>query len=259
MKLTDKRFWNGEKTIYYPSFKYALTHSLLYSVLWLGVICLWLFALWLILHFTNGSNLSWDMISVILLFLSVVFCILNGMFLYKNWYKQKHIIGKIKELLPDEYCWKRIDYNATNKKYTILGNYQNKTFIIRVIYPILNIKEKGSHTVTTIRIDADKETLEKHKQLILNCLNSKKYYCTICGLALENFAPWSQDNKTPTYNICPCCGVEWGNEDYTSESCKEYRNKWIESGAKWFDPQKKPANWNLKKQLRNIGYELTDK
>ena len=25
MKLTDKRFWNGEKTVYYPSFKHALT------------------------------------------------------------------------------------------------------------------------------------------------------------------------------------------------------------------------------------------
>ncbi len=168
MKLIDKQFWSGEKTVYYPSFKYALTDSLLFSVLWLGMICLWISALCLIIHFTNGGNLSWDIISVILLFLSVVFCISNGMFLYENWHKQKRIIRKVKELLPDEYCWLNIDFNATNKKYTILGDYRDKTFIIRIAYPILNIKEKGSHAITTIRIDSDRETLEKYKIMIQN-------------------------------------------------------------------------------------------
>lgn len=50
------------------------------------------------------------------------------------------------------------------------------------------------------------------------------YYCSICGLPLD-FAPWGDDGKTPTYDICPCCGVEWGNEDYTLDSRTEYRNK----------------------------------
>lgn len=56
------------------------------------------------------------------------------------------------------------------------------------------------------------------------------------------------------YDICPCCGVEWGNEDYTTESQAEYRKQWLESGTKWFEPQKKSDNWSLEKQLRNIGY-----
>ena len=58
MKLTDKRFWNGEKKVYYPSFKYALTDSLLWSFLWTGIIYLLLSVSCLIIHFTNGSNLG---------------------------------------------------------------------------------------------------------------------------------------------------------------------------------------------------------
>lgn len=84
-------------------------------------------------------------------------------------------------------------------------------------------------------------------------------FCSICGYPLGDYSPWGDDGKMPTYDICPCCGVEWGYEDYTPESRKEYRNKWIVAGAKWFDPQKKPANWNLEKQLRNIGYNETDR
>lgn len=70
---------------------------------------------------------------------------------------------------------------------------------------------------------------------------------------LSNFSDSVQ--KTPTYEICPCCGVEWGNEDYTLESRIEYRNKWLAAGAKWFEPQKKPANWNLEEQLKNADNE----
>lgn len=59
---------------------------------------------------------------------------------------------------------------------------------------------------------------------------TSKYYCSVCGLPLRDFAV-GEDWDTPTYDICPCCGVEWGNEDYTPEVLTEYRNKWLESGA----------------------------
>ena len=80
-------------------------------------------------------------------------------------------------------------------------------------------------------------------------------FCPVCGYPLDSFNPWGDDGKTPTFDICPCCGAEWGNEDYTSESRIEYCNKWLADGAKWFEPQKKPVNWNLKEQLKNIAYE----
>lgn len=53
----------------------------------------------------------------------------------------------------------------------------------------------------------------------------------------------------------PVAVLEWGNEDYTSESRTEYRNKWLADGAKWFEPQEKPVNWNLEEQLKNIDHE----
>lgn len=83
-------------------------------------------------------------------------------------------------------------------------------------------------------------------------------FCPICGYPLGNYNPWGVDGKTPTYDICPCCGVEWGNEDYTQESLTEYRNAWLATGAKWFEPQKKLDNWNAEKQLKNIGCNEVD-
>lgn len=47
----------------------------------------------------------------------------------------------------------------------------------------------------------------------------EKIYCRICGYRL-GFEPWGDDEKTPTYEICPCCGVEFGNEDCTIKSIK---------------------------------------
>ena len=49
----------------------------------------------------------------------------------------------------------------------------------------------------------------------------EKIYCRICGYRL-GFEPWGDDEKTPTYEICPCCGVEFGNcLLYTSPSPRD--------------------------------------
>jgi hypothetical protein len=79
--------------------------------------------------------------------------------------------------------------------------------------------------------------------------------CRICGLYIADF-PWGEDGNSPTYQICSCCGVEFGNEDYTTESIKRYRQEWIKKGAKWFNLGEKPENWNLEKQLKSIPNEF---
>lgn len=48
--------------------------------------------------------------------------------------------------------------------------------------------------------------------------------CRVCGLHIDDL-PWGQDGNSPTYDICPCCGVEFGYEDYTAESARRYREK----------------------------------
>lgn len=76
-------------------------------------------------------------------------------------------------------------------------------------------------------------------------------FCRICGLYIED-KPWGEDGNCPTYEICPCCGVEFGNEDYTINSIIRYRKEWIENGAVWNDLRKKPKLWNLENQIKNI-------
>ncbi len=82
-------------------------------------------------------------------------------------------------------------------------------------------------------------------------MNKAKTYCTICGYDLH-FYPWGKDGKTPSFDICPCCGVEFGHEDIDEDSIKEYRAEWITNGKRWFDKKKKPDNWDYEEQITNI-------
>jgi len=77
-----------------------------------------------------------------------------------------------------------------------------------------------------------------------------EYNCRICGF--NNYPDEFWKDKIPMYIICPCCGCESGNEDYTLETTKLYREKWINQGAIWFLPKEKPEKWDIVKQLKNI-------
>jgi hypothetical protein len=77
------------------------------------------------------------------------------------------------------------------------------------------------------------------------------FYCRVCGFRQQE-PPWGKDGKTPSYNICACCGVEFGNEDYSLDAIIRYRNMWINDGAKWFDAKKRSTSWNLESQLDQI-------
>ena len=79
------------------------------------------------------------------------------------------------------------------------------------------------------------------------------FYCRVCGY--NNYPDEFWEDETPMYTICPCCGCESGNEDYTAESTKNYREKWIAKGANWFKPKEKPENWNMIEQLKNVPQE----
>ncbi len=56
------------------------------------------------------------------------------------------------------------------------------------------------------------------------------------------------------YNICECCGTEFGNDD---EECThtQLRDRWIAGGARWFF-EKPPAFWNPWLQLSRAGVKL---
>ncbi len=79
--------------------------------------------------------------------------------------------------------------------------------------------------------------------------------CRICGHSSENF-PWGEDGKSPSFQICSCCGVQFGKEDDTLESIKEYRAGWISKGGKWFVKNETPEGWNIETQMKNIPNEF---
>lgn len=78
----------------------------------------------------------------------------------------------------------------------------------------------------------------------------KDYICRICGF--NNYPDKYWENDLPSYIICPCCGCEAGNEDYTIGSAKEHRAIWFEKKELWFNLSLKPSNWDFSEQLRNI-------
>ncbi len=77
------------------------------------------------------------------------------------------------------------------------------------------------------------------------------HYCRVCGLYHED-PPWGYDNKTASHDICSCCGTEFGYEDCNLKSIRQMRQRWIAEGTHWFEPKRKPENWNLEEQLKNI-------
>lgn len=75
--------------------------------------------------------------------------------------------------------------------------------------------------------------------------------CRVCGHFSEEY-PWGEDGKSPTLELCPCCGVQFGVDDDTIDIVKVYRAKWINEGAKWLIKDQKPEQWNIEEQLQDI-------
>lgn len=77
------------------------------------------------------------------------------------------------------------------------------------------------------------------------------YNCRVCGFMLDCL-PWGRFGTTPTEDICPCCGVQFGVMDETPLLARQARQEWLNDGAHWFDLSKKPEHWNLEEQLKMI-------
>ncbi|REJ19431.1 MAG: hypothetical protein C6W59_04240 [Paenibacillaceae bacterium] len=85
------------------------------------------------------------------------------------------------------------------------------------------------------------------------------HVCPVCGFDGLEDPPYSQhqDPSTGSFEICGCCGFQFGVDDLDrGYSHAEYRNQWINDGARWFGKTAKPQNWNLKKQLSRIGVKM---
>ncbi len=78
------------------------------------------------------------------------------------------------------------------------------------------------------------------------------FICPVCGYDKLLEEPFDSEGN-PSYEICNCCGFEFGYDDSSEGiSIHNYRKKWINEGAPWFNLNLKPKNWNLNEQLNNI-------
>lgn len=84
---------------------------------------------------------------------------------------------------------------------------------------------------------------------------SNNLACRVCGY-LQDDPPWGENGNCPNYDICDCCGVEFGYEDCNLTSILTFRNQWLKNGAKWKNFKYKPINWSLEEQIKNIPKEF---
>ena len=82
-----------------------------------------------------------------------------------------------------------------------------------------------------------------------------KNICPVCGYVDLDFSPYD-NHGSPSFEICPCCGVEFGYDDF-SISHESLREKWVCNGFKWFSKHNKPPQgWNPIKQLEEASLKV---
>ncbi|MEE1282610.1 MAG: hypothetical protein UHK60_10260 [Acutalibacteraceae bacterium] len=67
-----------------------------------------------------------------------------------------------------------------------------------------------------------------------------KNICPVCYYD-ELFEPPYNDQGIGSDEICPCCGFQFGCDDFPNrnEQIKLWRKNWIDGGCKWFSKCRK--------------------
>ncbi|MEP2827982.1 hypothetical protein [Parvibaculum sp.] len=77
-----------------------------------------------------------------------------------------------------------------------------------------------------------------------------RHICPVCGY--DGLAEPAYDaGGCSSFEICPCCGIEFGYQDATT-SHRVLRHRWVNQGMAWSHGLP-PAQWDPLKQLRDAG------
>lgn len=72
------------------------------------------------------------------------------------------------------------------------------------------------------------------------------YRCPVCAFK-------GMQDPPSDYNICPCCGTEFGYDDFSSDH-RDLRNEWLSRGALWWsEDEPPPQGWSPGIQLLEAG------
>ena len=79
------------------------------------------------------------------------------------------------------------------------------------------------------------------------------YLCPVCGYDELREPPTSPEGS-PSFEICPSCGFEFGvTDDDEGFSYRQWRDKWIAGGCTWWSTSvAPPADWNPVAQLARL-------
>lgn len=82
--------------------------------------------------------------------------------------------------------------------------------------------------------------------------HSPSHLCRVCGYFSED-PPWGLDGRCPTYEYCPCCGVEWGYQDSLPTSADRFRAEWLRHGGLWTDRAIRVDGLTTNERLERLG------
>lgn len=86
---------------------------------------------------------------------------------------------------------------------------------------------------------------------IISMLNEPTNFCRVCGLE-QPYPQYGESGRVPTFEICSCCGVEFGYEGATIAGTVRFRKAWMARGKEWFHTDKRPKDWAWKRQKERI-------
>lgn len=112
-------------------------------------------------------------------------------------------------------------------------------------------------------------------------MSIQKHVCPVCGWReletppYENMPPapqavistvkppYSETWGTASYEVCTCCGYEFGYDDDPGGgqgglSFAAYLRNWCNDGMNWLAPSARPQNWSLAQQLKDAGLPVPE-
>lgn len=78
-------------------------------------------------------------------------------------------------------------------------------------------------------------------------ISTARFTCPVCG-----WPDLADDPLLETFEICPCCATEFGNDDL-GRTHDDLREQWIHRGMHFWQQEREPADWNPVAQLRAAG------
>ncbi len=77
-----------------------------------------------------------------------------------------------------------------------------------------------------------------------------KYPCPVCGWPELELPPRGEGGEA-SFEICPCCGFEFGyDDDSEGLTYGQARAQWIAGGMKWWSESRMaPVDWDAAGQL----------